>query len=94
MQTSASRSCWHGSKHEPYKLYAALLIGTPLGERTSRSRAAAAAGASSADTVPLERQLRRGLTALARAVALEALGLSASVAGGAQAVLQVRVCKQ
>jgi hypothetical protein len=41
------------------------------------------------DAVPLERQLRRGLTALARAVALEALGLSASVAGGAQTVLQV-----
>lgn len=44
---------------------------------------------ASPGSVPLERQLRRGLTALARAVALEALGLSASVAGGAQAVLQV-----
>lgn len=93
VQTSASRCCWHGSKHEPCKLCAALLIGTPRGDRTPRSRAAGGVGASSADTVPLERQLRRGLTALARAVALEALGLSASVAGGAQAVLQVRAAK-
>lgn len=55
--------------------------GTPRGGNGSRKQRP--------DAVPLERQLRRGLTALARAVALEALGLSASVAGGAQTVLQV-----
>lgn len=52
--------------------------------------AAAAAAAAVDDRAPptLERQLRRGLSSLARAVAIEALGLSASVAGGAQTLLQ------
>lgn len=38
--------------------------------------------------VAVGRQLRRGVTALARAVTLEALGLGASVAGGADYVLR------
>lgn len=38
--------------------------------------------------VALTRQLRRGVTSLARAVTLEALGLGASVAGGADFVLR------
>lgn len=38
--------------------------------------------------VAVGRQLRRGVTALARAVTLEALGLGASVAGGADFVLR------
>lgn len=38
--------------------------------------------------VTLTRQLRRGVTSLARAVTLEALGLGASVAGGADFVLR------
>lgn len=38
--------------------------------------------------VALTRQLRRGVTTLARAVTLEALGLGASVAGGADFVLR------
>ncbi len=38
--------------------------------------------------VAFTRQLRRGVTTLARAVTLEALGLGASVAGGADFVLR------
>ena len=38
--------------------------------------------------VALTRQLRRGVTSLARAITLEALGLGASVAGGADFVLR------
>ena len=38
--------------------------------------------------VTLTRQLRRGVTSLARAITLEALGLGASVAGGADFVLR------
>lgn len=49
-------------------------------------------GNGSASTVSsdvrVSRQLRRGVTALARAVTLEALGLGASVAGGADYVLR------
>ena len=43
---------------------------------------------SSGSEVTLTRQLRRGVTSLARAVTLEALGLGASVAGGADFVLR------
>lgn len=43
---------------------------------------------SSNSDVALARQLRRGVTTLARAVTLEALGLGASVAGGADYVLR------
>ena len=43
---------------------------------------------SSSSEVTLTRQLRRGVASLARAVTLEALGLGASVAGGADYVLR------
>ena len=44
-------------------------------------------GSSNSD-VSLSRQLRRGVTSLARAVTIEALGAGASVAGGADYVLR------
>ena len=50
-----------------------------------RSNSPAYTGSSD---VAVGRQLRRGVTALARAVTLEALGLGASVAGGADYVLR------
>lgn len=55
------------------------LRNTAISNGSSRSRSS---------DVTLTRQLRRGVTTLARAVTLEALGLGASVAGGADYVLR------
>lgn len=62
-----------------------------FGDGAASAAVAAAAAADVRAPPSLERQLRRGLSSLARAVAIEALGLSATVAGGAQALLQVRL---
>lgn len=50
--------------------------------------AAAPRGAVQLSDVNVGREMQRSLVLLVRAITLEALGLGASVAGGAQAVLQ------
>ena len=53
-----------------------------------RNTAISSGSRTGSGDVTLARQLRRGVTSLARAVTLEALGLGASVAGGADYVLR------
>ena len=64
------------------------LLAIPADQFRPGATAGAGGGSSINSEVAFSRQIRRGVTALARAVTVEALGAGASVAGGADYVLR------